>query len=115
MRPKSMSVTMAHITLAVQRADGMSDSSLVHFMSTFDVTSPGAVKNYKDKLTGLGFLTVCQEDGTYHVTADAATAQEITITVRPGIVADAFRRHIVEMLASFPDLIEISEVHDVGE
>jgi len=71
------------------------------------------VQDYKRKLVLYGYLsydTDTAADRTYALTPESAKTATITIEVKPSLYAEEVRRHLVEMLAPYGDIIAVSEV-----
>ena len=107
LRQESMSAKMAKVTVQIDARGGTVDEAeLDRILRGFGVVRQAA--NYRAKLVEYGYLNY--DRGYYHLSAESQESATITIIVTPSLYGEEVRRHLVETLAGYPDLIEVSDV-----
>lgn len=109
LRTDSMSARMAQVTNQVAACGGqVNEGRLDTILREFRITRQK--QDYKTKMVEYGYLELNKYTGDYHVSGHSRKVATIEITVKPSLYAEEVRRHLVETLAAYCGLIEISEV-----
>lgn len=109
LRQSSMSNRMAHVTRRVEACGGrVTEERLYRIMHEFGITRQK--RDYKEKMCLYGYLQYDRTERKYQLTDESSKTAKITLTVKPSLYAEEVRRHLVETLAGYAGLIEISDV-----
>lgn len=109
LRQDSMSTRMAQVTRRVEACGGrVTEDRLDVILREFGITRQK--QDYKSKLVEYGYLQYDKVERKYRITKESSYVAAITITVKPSLYAEEVRQHLVETLAGYAGLIEISEV-----
>ena len=109
MKSNSTTVTLARVTREIeQKYDGrIPRDELLTLLSEYGVNQQATM--YVEKLLEWGYLHWNHITAFYCVTGVGAQTATITITV-PRLNAKEVRRHLVEKLAGYDGMLEVSEV-----
>ena len=109
LRTDSMSTRMAQVTNRVAACGGrVSEERLDTILREFGIMRQK--QDYKTKMVEYSYLELNKYSGYYHTSEHSTKTATIEITVKPSLYAEEVRRHLVETLAAYGGLIEISEV-----
>lgn len=110
LRHGSMSAKMAKVTncIVTDNAGYVSEDELDQIMRKCGIVRQR--KEYIDKLCAYEYITYDRVMGGYHATAESKDPGTIILTVHPSLYGEEVRRHLVETLAGFEGIIEISDV-----
>jgi len=100
---------MAQITRKVEACGGrVTEEGLNTILREFSITRQK--QDYKTKMVEYSYLTYNRSTGMYALSDESKETAFISVTVKPSLYAEEVRRHLVELLAAYEGLIEISEV-----
>ena len=109
LRTDSMSTRMAQVTNRVAACGGrVNEEQFDTILREFGITRQK--QDYKTKMVEYSYLNKNKYTGYYHVSEHSRKVATIEIAVKPSLYAEEVRRHLVETLAAYSGLIEISEV-----
>ena len=109
LRQDSMSTRMAQVTRQVAACGGrVTEERLDVILREFGITRQR--QDYKTKMVEYGYLQYDKVERRYRNTKDGSKVAAIAVTVKPSLYAEEVRRHLVDTLAGYAGLIEISEV-----
>lgn len=109
LRTDSMSTRMAQVTNQVAACgEGVTEDRLDFTLREFGILRQS--RDYKTKLIEYGYLRYDRRTGHFSLSPESRKVATIEITVKPSLYAEEVRRHLVETLAAYSGLIEISEV-----
>ena len=109
LRTDSMSARMAQVTNRVIASGGcITEERLDFILREFGITRQK--QDYKAKLVEYSYLELNKYSGYYHASEHSTKTATIEIRVKPPLFAEEVRRHLVETLAAYSGIIEISEV-----
>lgn len=109
LRQDSMSTRMAQVTRKVEACGGrVTEERLDEILREFAITRQS--RDYRTKMVVYGYLQYDQVKRRYQLTEESTQTAFINVTVKPSLYAEEVRRHLVEVLAGYAGLIEISEV-----
>ena len=109
LRTDSMSTRMAQVTNRVVACGGSATEERLDFiLRQFGITRQS--RDYKNKLVEYGYLTQDRRTGMFAPSPESCKIATIEVIVKPSLYAEEVRRHLVETLAAYDGLIEISEV-----
>lgn len=108
MKTTSTSITLARVANEVAARGRVSDQELEKILREHGVDQ--LLSSYKTKLTRYSYLTYNSIEHYYRATPETVATGTIKVTVRPSLNAEEVRRHLVGMLAGYPEIIEVSEV-----
>jgi len=108
MKSNSMTATLARVArdIEINKDGAITRSELTALLSEYSVHQEES--QYRDKMLKWGWLLI-HADGSYHLTDAGRQTATITITV-PRLISKEVRRHLVEKLAGFQEIVSVGEV-----
>jgi len=108
MKSNSMTATLARVArdIEINRDGAIMKGELTELLSEYGVHQEES--QYRDKMLNWGWLYI-HVDGSYRLTDAGRQTATITITV-PRLLSKEVRRHLVEKLAGFQEIIGVGEV-----
>jgi len=108
MKSNSITATLAHVArdIEINRGGAITKDELTDLLSEYGVHQDES--QYRDNMLNWGWLYI-NADGFYCMTGAGRQTATITITA-PRLISKEVRRHLVEKLAGFQEIIGVGEV-----
>lgn len=110
LRKESMSTKMARVVNEVtnDNAGQVTEAGLDEILRSLGIVRQR--NEYIRRLCDYGYLHYDRGAGEYHSSDESKATATITITVKPSLFGEEVRRHLVEALAAYGGVIEVSDV-----